>query len=123
MINFDKVYFINQRFSNIASKYEFYVDYLCIDQDAIRIRFRMFPAFSHYEGIPLITWGGFAKDNLSNSYEYVGGACGKSSDGTHTEGVISFAPLPHKKTNKLEITLVSGGIDPRIEYGLIVSLS
>jgi hypothetical protein len=123
MINFNKAYFINQKISNIASKYEFYVDYLCIDRDAIRIRFRMFPAFPHYDGIPLIRWGGFAKDNLSNTYEYVGGACGKSSDGTHTEGVISFAPLPQKNTNNLEIILVSGGIDPVIECKVAVSLS
>ena len=123
MIDLNKAYFINRRFIGIASKYELYIDYLCVDRYAIRIRFRMFPAFPNYEGIPLITWGGFAKDNFSNNYEYAGGACGKSSDGTHTEGVISFAPLPHKEINNLEITLTSGGIDPRIEYEISVNFS
>lgn len=121
MIDSNKVYFIDKKFSNIASKYEFYIDYLHLDDYAVRIRFRMFPAFPNYEGIPLITWGGFAKDNLGNDYEYAGGACGKSSDGTHTEGIISFSPLPNKKIDKLEITLVSGGIDPRIEFEVVVN--
>ena len=123
MIELNRAYFIDRQFLDIAFSYKFYVDYLCFDLDAIRIRFRMFPAFPHYEGIPLITWGGFAKDNVGNIYEYAGGACGKSSDGTHTEGVISFAPLSYKNINKLEITLVSGGIDPIIECGVVVSLS
>jgi hypothetical protein len=120
--NLKKIFFIDQLFSNIGSEYKFYVDYLYFDKDIMRLAFRMFPAFSSYVGIPLIMWSGLAKDNLNNSYEYVGGACGKSIDGTHTEGVISFAPLPHKDANRLDVDLVSEGIDPVVECKLVLSL-
>ncbi|WP_373545197.1 hypothetical protein [Chamaesiphon sp.] len=116
MIKLYKTYFIDQVFPGVALKYEFYADELYFDLKAIKIRYRIFSIFSHYQDISLVAWSGVARDNFDNNYECLGGVCDPFDDGTHTEGVISFTPLLSRKISRLDFALISEGINLVIEW-------
>lgn len=117
---------INRKFTNIALNYEMHVDYLYIDADAIRIKYRIIPPLSsdslEQHGIPVITWWGYARDNHGGDYQSAGGASGVSSN-TFTDGVLSFLPLPSEEVNCLDITmiLILRGIDTKTKLEFSVS--
>ena len=115
MIRLYKTYFIDQVFPGVALKYEFYADELYFDLKAIKIRYRIFSTFSHYQDISLVVWSGVARDNFDNNYECLGGVCDPFDDGTFTEGIISFIPLLSKKISRLDFVLISVGMNLVIE--------
>ncbi len=99
---------INRRLTNIASKYEIYIVCLYVDQDAIRIKYEITPSINSPErrGFPIISWWGYARDDHGGDYQSAGGASGLSPDGEHTDGVLSFLPLPGEEVKRLDITMI-----------------
>ena len=127
MMQLNKLITIRKIFKGVASKYDLHVESLYMDQDAIRIRYKMYPPISpidldpELKGQPSITWGGYGEDNLGNSYQSAGGAFGLSSDSTHTSGVLSFIPLLDENVGQLRITMVSERITPEVKCEFTIS--
>ncbi|MBE9037320.1 hypothetical protein [aff. Roholtiella sp. LEGE 12411] len=99
---------INCRLTSIASKSEIYIVCLHVDQDAIRIKYEITPFINSLErrGFPIVSWWGYARDDHGGDYQSAGGASGPSPDGEHTDGVLSFLPLPSKEVKRLDITMI-----------------
>lgn len=127
MLELNRLFPIDKKFFGLLSCYELHVTYVYIDNDAIRVNYTITPPLpSVSEGLPIITWGGYARDDRGEDYESAGGAFGLSPDKTHTDGVLSFVPFPHSDILRLDIlrldiTMVSGGLDPGKEYSFSVS--
>ena len=116
---------IDQQFSIMESKYELYVLNLCVDDHAIRIRYKITPPVPYInsatEGALLFTWCGHAKDNSGNEYNSWGGACGLSSDGKFTDGVLSFIPIFEENILFLDVTFIPERINTNDEYSFRVT--
>lgn len=108
MLKFNEPIAINRRLTGIASKYEICIVCLYVDTDAIRIKYEITPSINspEREGIPIITWWGYARDNHGGDYQSSGGASGPSADGERTNGVLSFVPLPGEDIKSLNITMI-----------------
>jgi hypothetical protein len=122
-IELNKAYIINQVISDIESKYDLYIDYLCISLDSVQIRYRIFPAIPYLERSSSISWCGFGKDSSGNTYDFVSGDSAISSDKTHVKGVILFNPILDRNTDGLEITMTSRGIYPTVRSKIHILFS
>jgi hypothetical protein len=119
---------IGKTFNGIAYKYNLHLEWLYMDQDAIRIAYKIFPPVapiedsdSELKGTPSIAWHGYAEDDLGNSYQSAGGAFGLSSDCTHTDGVLSFVPLLDESVSQLRVTMISERISPEFKCEFVIS--
>lgn len=124
MLKLNESIAINRRLRGIASKYEIYIVCLYVDPDAIRIKYEITPSINSPErrGVPIISWWGYARDDLAGDYQSAGGASGPSSDGEHTDGLLSFLPLSGEEVKRLDITmlLILNGIETetKCEFGV-----
>jgi hypothetical protein len=128
MIKRKKVIPVDKKFSNLASKYELHITEVRIDKIAIRVRYKLTPAITTVEnqmGIaPIIDWWGYARDNTGGDYQSAGGARGQSPDGTYTEGVLSFVPVPGEWVKTIEITIIAtegNGKETKCEFTISVT--
>jgi hypothetical protein len=116
---------INQRFSIMASKYELHILDLYVDEYAIRINYKITPPVPYIdpemEGALLFTWRGHAKDDSGNEYNSWGGACGLSSDGNFTDGVLSFTPIFEENILFLDVTFIPEKMRTGEEYSFRVT--
>jgi hypothetical protein len=122
-IELHKAYIINQVIPSIESKYDLYVDYLCVSLESVQIRYRIFPALLYLERSSSISWCGFGIDNFGNTYDFVSGDSAISSDKTHLKGIILFNPIINKNTEWLEITITSRGIYPTVRSKIRILFS
>lgn len=116
---------IDRQFSIMASKYELDILNLYVDEYAIRINYKVTPPVPYMnpemEGALLFTWCGHAKDNSGNYYNSWGGACGLSSDGKFTDGVLSFTPIFEENILFLDVTFIPERINTNEEYSFRVT--
>lgn len=107
MLKLNESIAINRRLRSIASKYEICIVCLYVDLDAIRIKYEITPSINSPErrGFPIISWWGYARDDDGSDYQSAGGASG-ASNGEHTNGVLSFLPLPGEEVKRLDITMI-----------------
>ncbi len=116
---------INCQLAVLESQYTLDVQNLYMDEDAIRINYRITPPVPYKSpetgSALLFTWRGYAVDNLGTQYESWGGACGLSADGEFTEGVLSFIPLLEKNVLFLDVTFIPERINSTNEYNFRVT--
>jgi hypothetical protein len=95
------------------------------DDVGIRIEYTIAPAVSRR--VQGLGWVGFARDDLGNDYEDVGGAYGPARDGDRTDGVLTM-PFPVEDARTLRVRLRAGsdtagfGDEGAPAYELTVSL-
>ena len=122
LINPQNVSQINQTFKPILFTYIWRIEYLHIDEYAIRIEYQLeplLPSSRAKNSAEIISLWGSAVDNLGNEYESAGGAYGLSTDQQSIEGVLSFSPLPADEATTLTffIEIVTGSKQPEsIEF-------
>ncbi len=125
LLELNKPVAIDCKFSGILSKYELHVRQLYVDDDAIRIEYKITPPVPPVSpdrpNFLLFTWWGYALDNQGGDYQSAGGACGLSRDGEYTDGILSFLPRTHEGVNRLDITMISERIKPEIKCEFSVS--
>jgi hypothetical protein len=97
MFTADHPIVVDRQFAVIASQYTLDIRDLYLDEYAIRINYKVTPPVPRHQNPEIadalfFSWGGYAVDNLDNHYNSYGGACGLSTDGKFTEGVLSFIP-------------------------------
>jgi hypothetical protein len=116
---------IDNKFPIMESKYILEIKNLYMDEYAIRINYKVTPPVPYMSpetgNALLFTWRGYAKDNSGNEYHSCGGACGLSSDGKFTDGVLSFTPLFDEKTVSLDITMITERLIPEYKYNFKVT--
>jgi hypothetical protein len=96
MFTEDNPIVIDHQLSVIASQYTLDIRDLYLDEYAIRINYQVTPPVPRpnpENDSLLFTWYGYAVDNLGTQYNSCGGACGTSTNGQFTEGVLSFIPV------------------------------